>query len=67
MSMLKSGASYCKGAEAGAGEHLTSVFTCSQEINDVWMVSKFAKNLQFSCEVPVIIFGGILWKKGQEL
>ena len=48
-------------------EHLTTMFTCSQEIDDVWVVSKFAENLQFSRKVPVVIFGGIFWEGSQEL
>lgn len=48
-------------------EHLTTMFTCSQEIDDVWVVSKFTKNLQFPSEVPVVIFGSVFWEESQEL
>lgn len=47
--------------------HLTTMFTSSQEIDDVWVVTKFTKNLQFPREVPVVIFGGIFWEESQEL
>ena len=43
------------------------MFTCSQEIDDVWVVSKFTKNLQFPSEVPVVIFGSVFWEESQEL
>lgn len=43
------------------------MFTRSQEIDDVRVVSKFTKNLQFSREVPVVVFGGIFWEEGREL
>lgn len=43
-------------------EHLTTMFTRSQEIDDVWVVAKFTENLQFPSEVPVVIFGGIFWE-----
>lgn len=48
-------------------EHLTTMFTRSQEVDDVRVVSQFTKDLQFSREVPVVIFGGIFWEEGQEL
>lgn len=48
-------------------EHLTTMFTRSQEIDDVWVVAKFTENLQFPSEVPVVIFGGIFWEESQEL
>lgn len=43
------------------------MFTGSQEVDDVGVVSKFAEDLQFPREVPVVIFGGIFWEEGQEL
>lgn len=42
------------------------MFTCSQEIDDVWVVSKFTKNLQFPSKVPVVIFGSVFWEESQE-
>ena len=47
-------------------EHLTTMFTRSQEIDDVWVVSKFTKHLQFPSEVPVVIFGSIFWEESKE-
>lgn len=45
--------------------YLTPMFTCSQKIYDVGMMTKFTKNFKFSSKVSVIIFWGILCKSNK--
>lgn len=42
---------------------LTSVLTGPQEVDDVGVMSQFAQNFQFSREVTMVIFRGILCVK----
>lgn len=46
-------------------ESLTPMFTCSQKIYDVGMMTKFTKDFEFSSKVSVVIFWSILWKSNQ--